>query len=365
MDLSLTDEHRAVRDLAADVLGDGPAPGGPWFDRGRWQALCASGLVGIGLGEDVGGAGLDFLAVHLVLEALGRAGSTLPYWPTVVVGALVVDAFGGQPLRSRLLPAVVGGDLLLTGALADDAPAGPEQPRLRATTSADGVELYGVKTVVPIAPVADALVVSAADGEGRPVVAVVDADASGVEVVPQEVTGGVPHGIVRFDGVRVTEQAVLGAGDRGREVLDRLLLYARAGLASLHAGICDEAVRLSAAYTSEREQFGRPIATFQAVSQRVADAHITAEGVRLTALEAAWRIADGRPASEAVTIAAWWAARGSREVLAAAHHVHGGIGVDLDYPLSHYTFLATQHAFVLGSEEAHLARLGAAIAADA
>lgn len=363
MDLSLTDEHRAVRDLAADVLGDGPAPGGPWFDRDRWRALCASGLVGIGLEEDVGGAGLDFLAVHLVLEALGRAGSTLPYWSSVVVGALVVDAFGGQPLRARLLPAMVAGDLLLTGALADDAPAGPEHPRLRATTTADGVALSGVKTVVPIAPVADAFVVSAADGEGRPVVAVVDAD--GLEVVPQEVAGGVPHGIVRFDGVTVPQDGVLGAGDRGREVLDRLLLLARAGLASLHAGICDEVVRLSAVYTSEREQFGRPIATFQAVSQRVADAHITAEGVRLTALEAAWRIAAGRPAAEAVTIASWWAARGAHEVLAAAHHVHGGIGVDLDYPLSHYTLLATQHAFALGSEEVHLARLGAAIAADA
>ena len=360
MDFTPTDEQDAVRDLARQILSDTP-PGGDWVDRGAWGSLAEAGLLGVPLAEDVGGGGLDLLALHLLLEEVGRAGSTVPAWPTLVLGAVTIDRHGTDDLRQRWLPGVVSGDVLLTAALRDDEPSTVSAPRTTATADGDGWRISGTKSVVPVAGHADALLVSASTDDGT-IVAVVPDDADGLTVTAQRVIGGAPFGVVELDGVAVSRADVLG-GDAPDDVLDDLVRRARSGLASLQAGVCAAAVRLAAEYTTQREQFGHPIAMFQAVEQRVADAHIAAENVRLTALEAAWRVANGRDADAATTIAAWWAANGSHDVLTAAHHVHGGTGVDRDYPLHRYYELTKHHEFVLGDAESLLEELGAEIAA--
>ena len=128
------------------------------------------------------------------------------------------------------------------------------------------------------------------------------------------------------------------------------------------AGLCDAAVRLTADYAKERVQFERPIATFQAVGQRVADARIDAEGVRLTAWQAAWRLDAGLPAAEQVAAAKYWAAEGGQRVVHAAQHVHGGVGVDRDYPLHRYFLAAKQLELDLGGAAVSLVRLGRMLA---
>ena len=132
--------------------------------------------------------------------------------------------------------------------------------------------------------------------------------------------------------------------------------------AALQAGVCEAATRLTATYTSERRQFDTPIATFQAVAHRMADAYIDTEAIRLTAWQAVWRLEHGRPASTQVATAKFWASEGSNRVIAAAHHLHGGMGVDRDYPLHRYTFLCRQIEFALGSATPSLARLGKELA---
>lgn len=129
------------------------------------------------------------------------------------------------------------------------------------------------------------------------------------------------------------------------------------------AGACQSALALTAQYTARREQFGKAIATFQAVGQRAADAYVDTEGVRLTAWQAAWRLDAGLPAAEAVAIAKFWADDGAQRVVHACQHLHGGMGVDRDYPL-HRTFLLVKHlATRVGGSTASLLRLGALIAA--
>jgi alkylation response protein AidB-like acyl-CoA dehydrogenase len=137
-----------------------------------------------------------------------------------------------------------------------------------------------------------------------------------------------------------------------------------AGLAATQAGVCELALRTTATYTSERKQFDTPIATFQAVAHRCADAYIDTEAVRLTAYQAAWRLAEGMPAAEELAIAKFWAAEGADRVVHAAQHLHGGIGVDLDYPV-HRAFRWSKHVgLAFGGGTAHLRRLGAQLAAS-
>ena len=137
-----------------------------------------------------------------------------------------------------------------------------------------------------------------------------------------------------------------------------------AGLCATQAGICAEALRLTAAHVSEREQFGQKIATFQAVAQRAADAFIDTEAITLTSRQASWLLANGRAgADEALDAAKFWAAEGGFRVAHAAQHLHGGIGVDLEYPLFRYFRLTRQVELTLGGAALHLKQLGDRIAA--
>jgi len=197
--------------------------------------------------------------------------------------------------------------------------------------------------------------VTAGEGEhGAPGLFLVSTDD--VTVTPHRTSSMVPHAQVVLDDTpaqRVGEAAMVAL------TVER----ATAGLAALQAGMLDAAVALSATYTSEREQFGRPIATFQAVSQRVASAFIDAECAGLTSLEASWRLHEGLPASNEVAIAKWWAAEAGHRVLHAAQHVHGGVGVDREYPLHRYLLRTKQVEFCLGSAADHLGGLGRHLAA--
>ena len=367
MDFALTEEHEAVQDLAAQILADATTPERlsaveDGFDRRAWAALAEAGLLGVALPEAVGGSGLGFLGAHLVLEQVGATAAAVPFWETVVLGALPLAVFGSAG-QQEVLADVLAGNLLLTAALAEDGATDPAAPRTQAITrDGGGWELIGAKTNVPAGAVAGLLLVSAATADGTTGVWLVPADAHGVEVRAQEVIDETAYAEIVLDGVKVGPDALLG--EPGADVLDWLLLHGAAGLASLTAGICTAVVRLSADYTSRREQFGRPVATFQAVAQRMADAFIDAEGATLTALQAAWRLTEGLPAGDEVAIAKWWAAEASHRVIHAAHHVHGGVGVDREYPLHRYFGKAKQAEFQFGGATTHLLRLGASLAAE-
>jgi alkylation response protein AidB-like acyl-CoA dehydrogenase len=221
--------------------------------------------------------------------------------------------------------------------------------------------LHGSKSQVPLADAADRIVVPASTDDGMVAMFLVDPRAEGVSLVPQVTVERRPACALDLAGVAVGEDDRIGGGG---DVLADLLLRTEAALASLQSGVCAAALRLAARHTRSREQFGRPIGTFQAVGQQLADAWIDAEAVRLTSLQAAWRLSAGLDATEAVTIAKWWAAEAGHRVLHAAHHVHGGTGIDLSYPLHRYFLLGKQIEFSLGNASQQLSALGKALAAQ-
>jgi 3-oxocholest-4-en-26-oyl-CoA dehydrogenase beta subunit len=351
MDFSFTEDQEALAGLAAQVF-DGRSPADrvkeieateDCFDRGLWAELAGTGLLGIGLPEAHGGAGLGLVEVALVLQAQGRRVAPVPYWPTVVLGALPIAEIGSAELQERWLPAVTAGDAVLTAALE----AGPGATM---TVAGDG-RLSGFAPSVPALPVADAVLVPA---DGR--LFVVESDAPGVTCERAATTSRAVHGHLHLDAA----PAEVLDGDP-----DWLYQRALVGLAAVQLGVCEEAIRLAAEYASEREQFGRPLSTNQGVVLKAADAYIAIEAIRATLWQAAWRLDEGLDAAQAVEVAHWWASDGGHRVVHITQHLHGGMGADIDYPVHRYFLWGKHICDLLGGPSAHLARLGDLIAEEA
>src|SRR5581483_1088554 len=246
------------------------------FDRELWGKLAEAGVLGIALPEDVGGGGYGYLEAAIVLEQIGRTVAPVPYLESVVLGALPVARFGSAELRKALLPGVVAGESVLTAALVEPGNPDPLAPTTAARRDGDAWVLDGVKTCVPAGMVADRVLVPATSPDGV-VIAVVDPAAGGVARERQATTSGHPEARLELAGVRVAGADIVGSPQQGAEVLQWTVERATAGLCAIAIGICEEALRMTAEYTKTREQFDRPIATFQAVGQRAADAYIDTE----------------------------------------------------------------------------------------
>jgi alkylation response protein AidB-like acyl-CoA dehydrogenase len=331
------------------------------FDRDLWRALADAGVLGIAVPEAQGGGGYGFLEACLVLEQIGRTVAPVPYFASVVLGALPVARFGSGAQQAALLPGVVSGEAILTAALVE-AGADPLCPVTTATREGDGWRLDGVKDCVPAGPLASRVLVPATTDDGRVVIGIVSVDAPGITRERQETSNHHPEARLTLSGVQVADADVLGTPDEGAAILAWLVERATAALCALMIGVCEEALRITAEYTKTREQFDRPIATFQAVGQRAADAYIDTEAVRLTAWQAVWRLSEELPAAAEVAVAKFWAAEGGQRVVHAAQHLHGGMGVDRDYPLHRYFLWAKILELTLGGATPQLLKLGRILA---
>jgi acyl-CoA dehydrogenase len=205
--------------------------------------------------------------------------------------------------------------------------------------------------------------VPASSPSGVLVFLVAPSDA-GVTVEPQSLTGFGSAGRVVLDGVVLGDSRVLGAAGHGAEVAGWLAARATVGHCAAQAGVIERALELTAEHARTRVQFGKPIGAFQAVAQRLADAYIDAEAVRLTLWQAVWTLssgADAAAASLAVATAKFWAAEAGHRVAHTAVHVHGGTGIDTSYPVHRYFTAAKHHEFALGGATAQLRRIGSAL----
>ena len=363
MDFSFDEVQEDVRGVAARLVEARVTPsrlreleaGLDRMDRELWAELAAANLLGLCLPERDGGSGYGILEAVVVLEELGRAVAPVPFLETVVLGAMTVADLGTDEQRGRWLPGVVEGSLVLTAALQEPV-ADPLAPATTARRDGDGWRLEGEKVAVPWGPLADAIVVSAATGEG-PGLFLVAPDAAGLTAERTESTSRQPQLNLSLDGA-VAE--ALGEGG-----LPELHRRALAGLSALAVGVFSSAVRITADYISEREQFGKPIATFQGATLTAADAYIETSGLTLAARAAAWRLAEGRPADDQLAIAKFWVADAGQRIAHRCQHLHGGMGVDVDYPIHRYFLWAKELELTLGGATAQLLRLGASMAEEA
>ena len=371
MDFGFSPEQEALRDLARSICQDHATHDRlkaierepDCFDRELWSALATANLLGVALPESAGGAGLGLIELCLLLEQVGSAVAPVPAWATLVLGALPVAEFGTAAQRERWLPRVASGDAVLTAGLVELPGEEPTVPATRAVRDGSGWRLDGVKDCVPAAHVAASILIPARTGDGRVGVFLVDPAASGVTLERQVATNRESQARVTLEGARVERDGVLGDPEQGRDIVDWLVDRALLGLCALELGVVERALRITAQYTTERKQFDRPIGSFQAVQQRAANAWIDVEAIRLTTWQVAWRLDAGLPASDEVRMAKFWASDAGHRITYAAQHLHGGIGVDVDYPIHRYYLWSKTIELSLGSGARHLGALGEGIAA--
>jgi len=377
MDFNFNDEQTAVGEAVTGIFAGLVDPdrvqrveaSEDRFDTALWAELARADLLGLAVPEVHGGGGFGMVELCLLLEAQGKVVAPVPLWATLVLGAFPIAEFGSDALQTALLPGVAAGDIVLTAALADVADdiamGGEGTPAVTGTPAADGgFTLSGTAFAVPYAHVAARVLVPVATGDGI-VVAAVDPTADGITIERAFTTNREIHPHLHFDGVAVTADDLLADGDTSRwaEVRDWILERAWTGLCALQVGITESAVAQTAEYLNGREQFGLPLATFQATKMRAADAAIDTEAVRVTTWQAAWRLDNGLDARRAVNVASWFAAESGQRVVFATQHLHGGMGADISYPIHRYFLWGKQIELQLGSPSAQLARLGRQVAA--
>lgn len=369
MDFDFSEEQRELRQLAAKIFADMADHAqqrrvetdgeDPRFDKKLWSALAGAGLLGLTVPEELGGAGLGFLEACIVIEEAGRAAAPVPLSAATVFGILPVARYASSETARRWLPRAANGEAVLTACLGGVVGDPLRPPAVAATGDGPGrFRLEGVLHDVPAGLAADAVVVAATAEEGTGLF-LVEPEAAGLARRRQDATDNRVEAEIDLDGLAVDAAGVLVApGPAGDEAHRWCTDRARTALCVEVAGACKAAVDLTATYTAERVQFGKPVATFQAVGQRAADAYIDAEGVRLTAWQAAWRLDRELPAAAEVAVAKFWADDGAQRVVHGAQHLHGGVGVDRDYPLHRYYLLVKHLAPMLGGATASLLRLG-------
>ena len=370
MDFSLSDEQVELRDLARKILEDIATNDrlkeieskDPVFDERLWRELAKASLLGVAIPEEFGGSGFGTFELCVLLQEIGRAVAPVPAVATLALGALPIAAWGSPAQKQAWLSRIAEGDAILTGALIEHATADPYSPATTATRDGDGWILRGEKSNVPAGSFAERVLTPARLDDGRIGVFLVDPHSDGIEIALQPTSDRQPHAQITLAGAKVNESDLLGELDRGEEILRWLVDHATVALCAVQLGVCERGLEMTAAYTRERIQFDRPIGSFQAVHQRAADAFIHVEAQRLTTWEAAWQLGQGRADPDTVATAKFWAAESGQFVSYACQHLHGGIGIDIDYPMHRYFLWAIQNEHTLGAASAQLAEIGRRIA---
>ncbi|UYQ63316.1 acyl-CoA dehydrogenase family protein [Streptomyces peucetius] len=376
MDFTFTEEHLAAVEAAKAVFSavapDAvPSPAmtagavADDFDRSLWARLADSDLLSLVLPEEHGGAGLDPIALCLVLRESAKVLARVPLLETSAV-AMTVARYGSAGLRSEIIPGAGRGDVVLTAAANGRTGHGPAEIAVtahRPAASAVGWVLDGVQTAVPWGQCADRIAVPAHTADGRAVLALVPRAHDGLTLAEQVSTSGERLAEVRLEAVRIEDQDLIDDA-QAWEWLRGLLAT---GTCALALGLGERVLAMTGEYTGKREQFGFPVATFQAVAVQAADRYIDLRAMEATLWQAAWRIGTGSggalPPAGDIAVAKIWASEGVRRVVQTAQHLHGGFGADVDYPLHRYHAWAKQFELSLGPAAAHEEALGDLLAA--
>ena len=324
------------------------------IDHDLWGKLIEADILSTAAPESLGGGGFGVLEQVAVLVALGRQLAAVPYLESVVLGAGALAKFGSESLQQEWATPAINGEKILAVALDGEMGEGP----VRATATGTAFKLTGSRTQVSYGPVADAFLVPAETDSGTKVFLIAK-DDPGVTVSALDTTG---HGSVGHLELQGVEAARVVGGDQGAAVLGWLTTHGALGRSAYQLGVLERALELTSEYAREREQFDRPIGSFQAVSSRLADGYIDVKALRLTLTQAAWRLSEDLPADVDVNTAAFWAADAGHRVAHTTVHVHGGVGIDLDHPVHRYFLAAKQTEFAVGSATGQLLRIGRELA---
>ncbi|WP_077104534.1 acyl-CoA dehydrogenase family protein [Mycobacterium terramassiliense] len=334
MDFDLTAEQQAVADVATSVLDR---------DLG-WDALVSGGLTALPVPERLGGDGVGLPEVATVLTEAGRHGAITPALATLGFGVVPLLDLASEGQQDRFLAGVAKGGVL-TAALNEPGAALPDRPGVAFT---DG-HLSGTKVGVGYAEQADWMIVTADSA-----VVVVSPEADGVRLVRTPTSNGSDEYTVTFDGVAVGDSDVLAGASAHR--VNQLALAAMGAYAD---GLVAGALRLTADYVANRKQFGKPLSTFQTVAAQLSEIYIASRTIDLVAKSVVWRLSEGRDADDDVDVLGYWITSQAPPVMQLCHHLHGGMGMDITYPMHRYYSSIKDLSRILGGPSHRLDLVGA------
>lgn len=334
------------------------------FSASLWKEMADLGWMGVLVPAEYGGLESGLLELAVLVEEMGRAAFPSPFLCNVGGTSAILRA-GSREQKERYLPAVARGELILTTA-AEEPSVNYDLRWISTRASDEGGQysLEGTKSFVPYATVADLFVV-AARTSGEPGEAtgltlfLVDRRSPGLTFSSLKTIGGDRQFEVRLAGVRVPRANVLGEVDGGLLTLAKMQKTLAALQCAEMVGCAQKELEMTADYVKVRRQFDRPIGSFQAVQHRAADMFIDVSGARLVTYKALWSLSEGMDAEREVSLAKYITSRTCQRVAFSAQHLHGGIGVTLDYDLHFYYRRAKAFELKSGTQAWHLRKLGA------
>jgi 3-oxocholest-4-en-26-oyl-CoA dehydrogenase beta subunit len=368
MDLTLTEDQELIRSTARDVLAGRVATAGvaavaadpAGFSTDLWKEMVELGWTGLAVPEAYGGVGEGFLEACLLVEELGAAQVPSPFLHTVACGAAVIERHGSAEQRERRLPGVVEGRTIAYARAAPRAGWGTDGSTVIATASGDGYVLDGTARFVPFAHIADDVLVVAATGDALTAF-LVDGAAAGLTHERLGVVGPNVQNDIRLAGVAVPAGRVIGGVGDGAAVAATAAAFGAAATCAEMVGGAQRVLDTTVEYAGQREQFGRPIGSFQAVQHHCADMAIDVLTARFIAFEAIWRLtapgADPDEVALTVSVAKSWVSDAYQRVCALGHQVHGAIGFTAEHDLHHYLQHATSAALAFGDGDFHSDRV--------
>ena len=311
MDFSYSEDQLSVRELARQIFSDKATPErlkqieaeDDCFDRELWAELATAGLLGVAIPEVFGGSGFGLTELNLVLEQQGSRTALVPLYASLVQAAAPLAMFGSEAQQRQFLPALATGELIMTGAYAEAGAAAGSALATVARLADDGWVLSGAKVTVLAAHLASHALVSAAIESGGVGLFIVDLNSDGVTICCQRTTTRELEGTLTLAEVRVAPEQQLGDRAGGQSMLDWIANASAVALAAMQLGVSRQALAITAAYVSERQQFGRAIGSFQAIGQRAADCYIDLQAMDSTFVEATWRLSSKLPCTEQAAIA--------------------------------------------------------------
>ena len=334
MDFDLTATQQAVADVVTSALGR----------DNSWKALVEGGVVALPVPERLGGDGVGLPEVATILTEVGRHGAITPALATLGLGVIPLLDLASDEQQDRYLAGVVKG-AVLTAALNEPGTALPDRP---ATTFADG-RLSGTKVGVGYAEQAEWLIVTADSA-----VVVVSPKADGVRLVKTPASNAGDEYTVTFDDVAVSDSDVLAGATAHR--VNQLVL---AAIGAFTDGLVAGALRLTADYVANRKQFGKPLSTFQTVAAQLAEVYIASRTINLVAKSVAWRLSENLDAEADLDVLGYWLTSQAPPVMQICHHLHGGMGMDITYPMHRYYSTIKDLTRLLGGPSHRLELVGA------
>ncbi len=323
-----------VREIEEDEKGYSPE---------LWREMVELGWMGLVLPEKYGGSGMTFLDLCVLLEEIGRACLTGPFFSTVVLGSLPILSAGSDEQKAEYLTKIASGEAIFTLALTEvSARYGADSIAVTASADGDAYIINGTKLFVPDAHVADYLLCvtrtsQEKEAENGITLFIVDAKSPGISYTVLKTIAGDKQCEVVFNKVRVPKENILGKPDQGWKIAQRTIEQAAVAKCCTVVGAMQQALDMTVEYAKERKQYDRPIGSFQVIQHYCANMATDVNGSRLSTYEAAWRINEELPCTKEVAIAKAWTNEAFERVSTLSHQIHGAIGSTLDHDLQFYT----------------------------